>query len=147
MVKMMSAVRDLPEDSDERLHAMSTCQFMKKMNMEVISIDDNEVRLAMDTEGNRNALGTAHGGALFSLADQAFALAANRRGEPEVAISASINYMKPAKGRLEAVAKKIDENNTTSVYQVIVSDGDKVVAIFQGVGYKLKRKTSKSESH
>lgn len=139
----MSAVRDFPEDPDERLHAMSNCQFMQKMDMKVISIDDNEVRIAMDTEGNRNALGSAHGGALFSLADQAFALAANRRGEPEVAISASINYMKPARGSLEAVAKRIEENNTTSVYQVIVYDRDKVVAIFQGVGYKLKRKTPK----
>jgi acyl-CoA thioesterase len=142
LVKMMSAVRDFPEDHDERLHAMLNCQFMEKMDMEVISIDDNEVRLAMNTEGNRNALGSAHGGALFSLADQAFALAANRTGEPEVAISASINYMKPARGRLEAVAKRIEENNTTSVYQVIVYDENKVVAIFQGVGYKLKRKTS-----
>ena len=123
----MSKVRDIPHDPGERIRAMSTCQFVQKM----------------DTEGNRNALGTAHGGAIFSLADQAFALAANRIGDPEVAISASINYIKPAKGKLEAVAKKIDENNTTSVYQILVYDEGKIVAIFQGVGYKLKRKSSK----
>lgn len=139
----MSKVRDIPHDPGERIRAMSTCQFVQKMDMEVISINEEEVRLTMDTEGNRNALGTAHGGAIFSLADQAFALAANRIGDPEVAISASINYIKPAKGKLEAVAKKIDENNTTSVYQILVYDEGKIVAIFQGVGYKLKRKSSK----
>ncbi len=64
---------------------MSNCRYMQKMDIDVISIDDEEVRLSMAVEGNRNALGTAYGGAMFSLADQAFALAANRMGESEVA--------------------------------------------------------------
>jgi len=119
---------------------MSNCPYIQKMNIDVISIDDEEVRLSMAVEGNRNALGTAHGGAIFSLADQAFALAANRRVEPEVAISATINYMKPATERLEAVARRIEENNKTSVYQVMIHDGGRTVATFQGVGHKLRRR-------
>jgi len=115
---------------------------MKKMDIDVISIDDEEVRLSMAVEGNRNALGTAHGGAIFSLANQAFALAANRRGESEVAISATINYMKLATERLEAIARRIEENNKISVYQVIIYDEERTVAIFQGVGYKLRRRNS-----
>jgi len=96
---------------------MFNCQYMQKMDIDVISIDDEEVRLSMVVEGNRNALGTAHGEAMFSLADQAFALAANRMEESEAAISATINYMKPATERLEAIARRIEENNKTSVYQ------------------------------
>jgi hypothetical protein len=37
-----------------------------------------------------------------------------------VALCASINYLKPGKGLLEAVAKKISETRHTSLYKVKV---------------------------
>jgi acyl-CoA thioesterase len=135
----MSGAPDFPLDPDERMEAMLNCQYMKKMNIEVVNMDDEEVRLAMDVEGNRNALGTGHGASIFSLADMAFALAANRNGDPEVAITATINFIRPALNRLEAVAKLTEENNSTSFYQVLIYDGEDIVAYFQGVGYKLRR--------
>jgi acyl-CoA thioesterase len=97
----------------------------------------------MPVDGLTNALGTVHGGAIFSLADQAFALAANSRGEPQVALNASITYMKPGRGDLVARARKVEENRTTSVYEVQVLQGEEVVAIFHGIGYKLRRPEKK----
>jgi len=135
----MSGV-DFPDDPEERIKAMLDCQFMKKMNMEVISIDENEVRLAMDVEGCRNAMGNGHGAAVFALADMAFALAANKTGDPEVAVSATVNFMRPARGRLEAVASMMEETNSTSFYQVQVYDGETLVATFQGLGHKLRKR-------
>jgi acyl-CoA thioesterase len=41
-----------------------------------------------------NGIGTVHGGAIFTLADFAFAVAANSHGRVTVAINVSISYMK-----------------------------------------------------
>lgn len=134
---------ELPLDIKQRMEAMKSCSFVTHCDMETISIGQKEATVRMPVSEKLNALGTVHGGAIFSLADQAFALAANSTGEPQVALSASISYLKPARGDLVAKARLIGENKSTSVYEVIVYDGDEMVAIFQGVGYKLRRSEKK----
>jgi acyl-CoA thioesterase len=91
----------------------------------------------MDAGDKLNAVGGAHGGAVFTLADQAFALASNLEAWPQVALVASINYLRPGKGMLEAVARKTSETNRTSLYEVKVFDDGELIAVFQGTGYKL----------
>jgi acyl-CoA thioesterase len=54
---------------------------------------------------------------------------------------ASMTYIRPARGMLEAVARKIGETKMTSVYEVRVFEKGELVAIFQGNGYKLKDRT------
>jgi acyl-CoA thioesterase len=88
-----------------------------------------------------NGLNTAHGGALFSLADFAFALACNSGNVVSVALSATISFSK-AVGlgtRLRAVAEEISSTKKTGVYSVTITDdaGD-VVALFQGTAYRKK---------
>lgn len=135
---MNSKLRCFPSDIKARIKAMDTCEFVVRNDIKVVSATEDEVRVVMEPDGNRNALGSIHGGAIFSLADQAFAVAANMNGGSQVSISAHITYIRPATGRLEAVAKKIGETRRTSTYQVEVFEGDKMVAVFQGIGYKLK---------
>jgi acyl-CoA thioesterase len=91
----------------------------------------------MDISDKLNAVGGGHGGAVFSLADQAFAIASNLGPEVQVALSANISYLKPGKGLLEAVAIKISETRRTSLYEVKVYEGEELIAVFQGTGYKL----------
>ena len=55
-----------------------------------------------------------------------------------VAMFASMTYLKPARGMLEAVARKIGETKRTSVFEVKVFEKGELVAIFQGTGYKLE---------
>lgn len=119
---------------------MVEAPFAAHLNMETVSISDGEAAVRMPLEGMTNALGNAHGGAIFSVADQAFALACNSSGDIQVGISASINYLKPARGTLEARARKVGESKSTSVYEVLVYDGDVLVAIFQGIGYRLRKR-------
>jgi len=130
---------ELSNDIEQRLAAMKEAKFAVLCDIQTVSVSAGEAVVRMPAEGKLNALGTVHGGAIFSLADQAFALAANANGEPQVAISASINYLKPARGSLEARARKVGENRSTSVYEVLVYDGECLVAVFQGIGYKLRR--------
>jgi len=95
------------------------------------------VRMAI-REKHLNSHGTVHGGAIFSLADCAFALASNSHGVPAAAINAHISYMKAAKsGSLRAEAREFALNPRLATYTVEVTDdaGEKI-AIFQGMAYR-----------
>jgi len=85
-----------------------------------------------------NGLAIAHGGAIFTLADFAFALASNSHGTIAVAINASITIMKAAKGgTLVAEAREISRNPKLGNYTVEVrDDGGELVALFQGLAYR-----------
>jgi len=127
----------VPREARERLQRMMDIPFVQKLGIRTVSISEGEVRVAMEAGDKLNALGGAHGGAVFTLADQAFALASNLEAWPQVALVASINYLRPGKGMLEAVARKTSETNRTSIYEVKVFDDGELIAIFQGTGYKL----------
>lgn len=94
-------------------------------------------RVEMDTDGKRGPGGVAHGGAIFTLADHAFGLAANLEDHRQVALSAHIAYLAPATGHLVAVAERVAENEANSVYRVSVSEGERIVALFEGVGIRV----------
>lgn len=122
---------------------MTAAPYATLLGMETVSLGEGEAVVRMSTKDMTNALGSVHGGAVFSVADQAFALAANSEGEVTVALSASISYLRPAMGELEASARKVGESKSTSVYEVLVRQEGDVVAIFQGIGYKLRRSDNK----
>ena len=74
-------------------------------------------------ETHRNALGAVMGGAIFTLADFAFAVASNWNKNPQVSLDASISFLGKAKGdRLVAEAHKIREGRSTCYYEVMVCD-------------------------
>ncbi|HOO04291.1 MAG TPA: PaaI family thioesterase [Methanomassiliicoccales archaeon] len=127
----------VPREARERLQRMMDIPFVQELGIRTVSISEGEVRVAMDAGDKLNAVGGAHGGAVFTLADQAFALASNLEAWPQVALVASINYLRPGKGMLEAVARKTSETNRTSLYEVKVFDDGELIAVFQGTGYKL----------
>ncbi|MBP8685278.1 MAG: PaaI family thioesterase [Methanomassiliicoccales archaeon] len=127
----------VPREARERLQRMMDIPFVQELGIRTVSISEGEVRVAMDAGDKLNAVGGTHGGAVFTLADQAFALASNLEAWPQVALVASINYLRPGKGMLEAVARKTLETNRTSLYEVKVFDDGELIAVFQGTGYKL----------
>jgi acyl-CoA thioesterase len=89
-----------------------------------------------------NVLGTVHGGAIFTLADMAFAAASNSHGTAAVAINADISFVKAvSEGYLYAEAKETSINPRISTYTVAVTNenGD-TIAIFTGMAYRKKDK-------
>jgi acyl-CoA thioesterase len=121
---------------EQRILALGASPFAHLMGMEILEARPGWARVVMDTTGKENFLGVAHGGAIFALADQAFAAAANRGGELQVAVSVHIHYLAPAKGQLEAVGRLIGETDTYSHILVEVKSGERLVATFEGVAYK-----------
>jgi acyl-CoA thioesterase len=96
-----------------------------------------EVRMKIDNR-HKNSHGTVHGGAIFTLADTAFALASNSHGIPAAAINAHISFVKSAtSGTLIARAEEFSLNPKIATYTVTVTDeGGENIAIFQGMVYR-----------
>ena len=76
-------------------------------------------------EKHLNAAGTVMGGAIFTLADFAFAVAANCGGTLTVSLSSQINFMAaPKGGKLFAKAQRIKSGRHTCFYSVEITDGE-----------------------
>ena len=87
-----------------------------------------------------NGLGIVHGGAVFALADLAFAAAVNSRGRAAVAIHCSISYMKAPQGdTLLAAAQEVSCGAKIAVYSIRITDATgELVSIFEGMAYRKK---------
>ena len=122
---------------------LSKDEFAKHNGMELVELSAGTAKAVM-TIGRQhlNGAGTVHGGAIFSLADFAFAAASNSHGVIAVAINANISFVKAAtEGTLTAEAKEQSINPKLATYLVDVTDdaGD-LVASFQGMVYRKKPK-------
>lgn len=70
-----------------------------------------------------NSINSVMGGAIFTLADFAFAVATNHTSVNCVSLSCQITYLSPTKGdTLIAEATLIKDGHSTCYYQVLVSD-------------------------
>jgi acyl-CoA thioesterase len=87
-----------------------------------------------------NGAETVHGGAIFTLADFAFAVASNSHGILAMGINTNVNFVKAVlKGTLHAEAREQSRGPKLASYSVMVTDDDgDVVAIFQGMVYRKK---------
>jgi len=122
-------------------------QFFKKdhfatsSGIELLNASPGYAKARMKIEERHlNALNAVQGGAIFTLADLAFAAASNAHGNAAVGINANISYVKAAiKGTLIAEAKETSINPKIATYTVNITDdeGD-LVAIFQGMVYRKK---------
>ncbi|MBO4599237.1 MAG: PaaI family thioesterase [Bacteroidales bacterium] len=92
-----------------------------------------------------NAMGAVMGGAIFTLADFAFAIAANSRSIKEyeplewVSVSSNIQYLRQARnGMLHAEAKCVKEGKSTCVYSILVTDDqEREIALITTTGMKV----------
>ncbi|MBO4832257.1 MAG: PaaI family thioesterase [Oscillospiraceae bacterium] len=91
-------------------------------------------------DSHRNALGGVMGGAIYTLADFAFAVSSNDGEKTTVVLEAKINFLSWTKGsKLTAVSRCVKEGKTTSVYSITISDDQgREIALFTGTGYRLK---------
>lgn len=101
--------------------------------------EDSSTCSVVLTDDHKNAYGGVMGGAIFTLADLAFAACANQIHCLSVASNISINYLNAPKGKqLIAKAKCIKTGRTTSVINVYVTDDTgRDVALFTGTAFKL----------
>ena len=129
-----------PDDSPvtrERIGAFDRSEFATLLGMEIIEAHDGYAEVAMNSGGKRNPHGVVHGGAIFSLADQAFGVAANCGGPDRVAVSVHIQFIAPATGNLVAIAERVADNGKYSTFRVIVREEARIIAEFDGVALRV----------
>ena len=70
------------------------------------------------TNTSLNVWGIVHGGLIFGLADTTAGILCYANGHESVTIDANINYLKPVKNYLKAVATIIKPGKTINLYKV-----------------------------
>jgi len=106
--------------------------------MRVTEVRPGFARSEMTVEPRHlNAVGILQGGALFTLADLAFAAACNSHGVVAVACQADTTWFKAVRsGKLTASAEEIARTHRLSTCVVRVTDeSGELVALFKGVAY------------
>ncbi len=105
--------------------------------------EDGYARCSMELKSvHRNARGAVMGGAIFTLADFAFAVASNCAGTGVVTLSSQIAYLGTARGgRLIAEARRVKQGRSTGYYTVSVRDElGNAVAEVTGTGFVVQPK-------
>ncbi len=118
--------------------------FAKLFGIDLVELDYGRALVKMEVkEEMMNLFGMAHGGAVFSLMDAAFELAANSYGTVAVALSMSVNYISPAlMGKtFMAEAREVSRSNRISTYELTVKNSEgRLVASCQAMAYRKKDK-------
>lgn len=112
----------------------------KLLGIQMLDVGPGYAKLSMTVrEDMCNFYGSAHGGAVFSLADSAFALACNTSGQVTVASGCSIEFLRPcAQGDvLTAVCRMRGGAGKSGVYYTeIFNSDDELVACFTGRAHR-----------
>jgi len=115
--------------------------FARHSGVELVEMGPGWAKARMKIEPfHFNVARTVHGGAIFTLADFAFAVASNSHGTLAMGINTSVSFVKAAlTGTLYAEARELSRNTRLATYSVMITDdaGD-TVAIFQGMVYRKK---------
>ncbi len=113
--------------------------FAKHVGVELLDVAPGRATARLRLEPRHlNGVSIVQGGAIFTLADLAFAAAANSHGPVAVAVNVSITFLKAARsGTLLAEAREVGLNPKLGTYTVEVKDdAGAVVALFQGLAYR-----------
>jgi acyl-CoA thioesterase len=128
--------------SDQIFQTISKDPFAKLVGIEYQEIRPGYGRTAMTvTPQLLNSHGIPHGGAIFSLADSAFAAASNSHGQVAVALSMTVNFLATAATgtRLMAEAQELRKGHRAGFYQITVkTEAGDLVAVFQAVVHRKK---------
>src|ERR1035438_2657461 len=105
-------------------------QYAKHCGIELVSVSPGRAVAKMRLQPwHLNAVGSAQGGAIFTLADFAFAAASNAHGTVAVGINVSITYLKGVQSGVL--------NPKRGSYTVDIRDETSaLIAVFQGLVYR-----------
>lgn len=127
---------------EEAREYFSKDRFATENGMVLEELDESHAVCSLVlSDRHRNAYGGVMGGAIFTLADFAFAALSNDIENVTVAQQVSINYLSASKGtRLVARASYRKNGRSSCVVNVDVTDDvGRDVAQFVGTGFKLQR--------
>lgn len=136
-VMMSDSVGETGSASAQATEVIAGDPFARHLGIELLHLRPGHSRMAMTLGSHMsNFNGLPHGGAIFTLADAAFAAASNAHGTVAVALSMTIHYLEASSPgtRLIAEATESRLGRRVAFYDITVSQEDgRPVARCQGV--------------
>jgi acyl-CoA thioesterase len=114
--------------------------YAKMLGLELVKVESGYALIRMAfSEKHHNIYGRCHGGAIFSLIDEAFQIASNSSGRIEIALNVNVSYMNaPREGEvLTAEARLVNSSRRISHFLIEVRNaaGD-LMAACQATAYR-----------
>lgn len=117
-------------------------QYAKKMGLRLIKLEPGHAIVELDPQADlTNIFGMTHGGAIFSLIDEAFEVSCNAHGTVAVALSMTITYHRPpdSKSKLRAESVELHRSAKTGTYEIKVRDEhNTLIASCTALAYRKK---------
>ncbi len=113
-------------------------RFAASSGMRLVELRLGFARTSLEIEDQHlNSVGIVQGGAIFTLADLAFAMACNSAGKVAVAVSTNLSFLRATRsGTLYAEATEVARSRKISTCTVRVTDNaGELIALFQGTAY------------
>ena len=111
-------------------------------NMEIVHFSAGNATVRMNVKKEHtNAAMVCHGGALFSLADVAFALASNSHGTLALALDMSISFLRavPVGETIKATCTERYRGRSTGTYIIEVEDSSgRLVALLKATAFRTQ---------
>ncbi len=117
-------------------------RFARHNGMQLTKVKEGYAVAEMEiNENHLNGAGVVQGGAIFTLADLAFAAASNSYGNLNLSINSAITFFKSIdKGKLYAYAKEISRSKKIATYHIEVKNqSNELIAFMQGIAYSKEK--------
>ena len=116
--------------------------YARKLGMRLLELGPGHAIVEMALQDDMtNIFGMTHGGAIFSLIDEAFQVSCNAHGTVAVALNVTVTYHQPPdmNSILRAESKEIHRSNKTGTYNIKVTDEkDNLIASCKALAYRKK---------
>lgn len=116
--------------------------YARKLGMRLVNLGPGHAIVEMDPQDDTmNIFGMTHGGAIFSLIDEAFQVSCNSHGRVAVALNVTVTYHQPPdrKSILRAESKELHRSQKTATYEIRVTDeNDELIASCLALAYRKK---------
>jgi acyl-CoA thioesterase len=116
--------------------------YAKKIGLKLIKVETGYALVEMVLKDDlKNIFDMMHGGAIFSLIDEAFEISCNSHGTVAVALNMSVTFHRPPRedGILQAESREIYRSRKTATYEIKVTEkGGELIASCQALAYRKK---------
>jgi len=119
-------------------------KYAQKLGLRLIKVEPGYAMVEMEPQEElTNIFGMTHGGAIFSLIDEAFEVSCNAHGTVAVALSMTITYHRAAdqKSRLRAESVEIHRSAKTGTYEIkVTNEHSDLIASCTALAYRKKER-------
>ena len=118
--------------------------YARKLGLKLLKLEPGYALVEMDLKDDMaNIFDMTHGGAIFSLIDEAFEISCNTHGTVAVALNMTVSFHRaPKTGEvLRAESKEIHLSRKTATYNIKVTEGEeRLIASCQAMVYRKQEK-------